>query len=274
MLFKNASGSAIAASGGSAIESAHFLTSVSANLFDGNDSTFWEGRGDTGGADVSGYGEFVGYQFAVTKAVRQMALQKTASMNGASPPAKGVIQYSSDGVAYRTVGYVIVPSLTNDVPTYLDFTNLIPTPGRTDYGSHRYWRMQVLTAVSQSWTALSAMLFKDETGSSISLSGVSNLESGHFSTFSSAALFDGSDSTFWESTNIGAGSWAGVDFGTGKKVMQIALQRHASMDGSSPPIRCRFEYSDDAIVWVPTVSVEVGSLTNDVPTYFDLSKGL
>ncbi len=284
MLFKDSGGSAIAASGGTAIEASHFSTQVPANLFDGVDATYWTGRGDDGSSFVSGYGDWAGYQFAVAKAVRQLAIQKNSTI-GSGYPAKGVIQYSSNGVAYRTVGYVIVPTLTDDVPNYFDFTNLIPTPGRTDYGAHRYWRMQVLAA-NQSpsggrWAALSAMLFKDETGSSISLSGVSGVESGHFSTFAASALFDGNNSTFWESNDAGGSNsgfnlYAGVDFGGGnaKKVMQVALQRTASMDGSNPPLRCRFEYSDDAIVWVPTVSVEVGSLTNDVPTYFDLSKGL
>ncbi len=141
---------------------------------------------------------------------------------------------------------------------------------RTNFGSHAYWRVYCLAS---SFVAFSAFLFKDETGSAIATTGGSALESGHFSTFSSANLFDSTDSTFWESLNT-RNEWAGYHFASPVKVMQIGLQKRASMDGSVPPNAVWFQYSDDGATWGQAGFAVLPTLTNDVPTYFDLAGSL
>lgn len=141
---------------------------------------------------------------------------------------------------------------------------------RTDYGSHAYWRVQ---AIYNTFAALSAVLFKDDGASLIATIGGTAIESGHSSTFSSANLFDGTDATFWESDGV-FNAWAGYHFATAKKVMQIALQRTASMDGSGPPTSVVFQYSDDGIVWGTAGWAHVGTLVNDTPKWFDLAAAL
>ena len=147
---------------------------------------------------------------------------------------------------------------------------------RTDFGSHVYWRVQCYIVTGTS-TALTAVLFRDGSGSSIAATGGSAIESGHQSTFDSSKLFDGTDATFWESTNTGsrANPWAGYQFGSGKTVMQMAVQKAASMDGSGPPSSVSFEYSDDGIVWAQAAYASLldPGLTNDVPSWFDFSMG-
>lgn len=143
---------------------------------------------------------------------------------------------------------------------------------RTDYGSHAYWRMQGYqdNGTSAGYIALSAMLFRDETGSSIAATGGTAIESGHSSTFVVANLFDGIDASFWESAGQ-ANSWAGYQFAAAKKVMQIALQITASMDSSGPPPFVSFEYSDDGVVWAQAGWAHTGTMTNDTPKWFDLA---
>lgn len=268
MAFRDDVGASVSTSGQTVIESNHFGSNDASMLFDGNDSTFWEVT--PAGTDTA----WAGIQFTFKQKIRQVMLQRTASMDLTSPPAEVVVQWSDDGLVWGTACWIIVGTLVNDTPTWFDFTNVFPTSPRTDFGSHAYWRMHDVAANGNVWTALSAMLFKDSGGSAIATTGGTALESGHFSTFDSSALFDSNDATFWESSNIGYNSWAGYHFSSGKTVMQIGLQRHASMDGSNPPDRCRFEFSDDGSTWGIAASVEVGSLTNDVPTYFDLTGGL
>ncbi len=263
LLFKDGTGAAITPSGGSAVESNHFGAFDSSKLFDSVDATFWEATG-------SNNGTWAGYNFSTAKEVRQIALQKTTSMDGSTAPTEVLVQYSENGVAYATVARIPSISLTNDVPTWYDFTSLAQTYPRTSFGSHAYWRMQGQTS-NGSWIALSAMLFKDETGSTIATTGGTALESGHTSTFSSANLFDSTDSTFWESDGVGANAWAGYHFTSAVKVMQIGLQKRSAMDGANPPIAVSFEFSDDGVVWGIGPFVIVGTLTNDVPTYFDFA---
>lgn len=151
---------------------------------------------------------------------------------------------------------------------------------RTNYGSHAYWRvLGGQTGMLDIWAAYSAMAFKDESGSPISASGGSIVESGHWSTFSASNLFDGSDTTFWESSNAGSDNnvpYCGYQFSSAQAVMQIGLQKHASMDGSFPATIGFFECSDDGVTWTTVCVANVADAltSNDTMVWFNFAGGL
>lgn len=272
MAFRDQNGDAIPASGGSAYESNHFGSAVAANMFDSNNATYWAGV--SGG--TSNWTGASGYLFPAPKDVRQVGLQRSSGLGGDGQTPEILIQFSQNGDVWRTVVRAATGSMTDHVMKWFDFTNIIPVYPRTDFGAHAYWRVRSWETLGGSpggsaWTAMSALLFKDGVGSSIATTGGTALESGHFSTFDSSKLFDGTDATFWESSGIGHLSWAGYQFATPQTVMQVGLQRTASMDGSSPPISAQIEYSDDGVCWAPCGIITDISLTNNVPTYFDLA---
>lgn len=269
--FKDDGGSVISTSGATAIESDHSGSQDASKLYDGIGSTYWKSTtGDEG---------WVGIQFATAQKVRQIGIQveTSANMGGTSQPKAAFLQCSDDGVAWQMVAHLEIPTLTVNTLTWFDFTGCLIAAGAADYGSHTYWRMlSWMSAASPAgWTALSALRFKDDTGSVIATTGGTALESGHFSTFASSALFDSSDPTFWESTQLYARNWAGYQFASAQKVMQFGLQRTASMDGSNPPETFLAEFSDNGTCWGVAALVEVTTaLTNDVTTWYNLAGAL
>lgn len=130
---------------------------------------------------------------------------------------------------------------------------------RTSFGSHAYWRVVgSQTGVVKNYAAYSAMAFRDPGGSSIAASGGTAIESAHFGSFPVSNLFDGTDATFWESTNSNGVSWAGYHFASAVEVMQIGLQRSAaSMDGSFPAVLAHFQYSDNGVMWFTVWTADV-----------------
>jgi hypothetical protein len=271
MAFKDDTGSPISTSGGTAIESGHASTFPVSNLFDGVDSTYWAGV-STGGINAI----WGGIQFTAPQKVRQIGLQNTAnqlSVGNTGTPRQAIIEWSDDGVTWAPLVWLELPTLTNDVMTWFDFTNLITAYPATDFGSHAYWRaLSLKTRGSLAWTAMSAMLFKDDAGSSIATTGGTPLKSAEFGAFTAANAFDSTDSTFWESSSDGTSSYLGYQFSSAKKVMQMGFQQHAStMDGSSVPLTALCQYSDDGVSWGTAAIVDLGTLTNDVPSYFNLA---
>jgi F5/8 type C domain len=270
MAFRDDSGASISATGGTAIESSHHSTNAAANLFDGSDPTFWE-------SETSSGMPWVGYHFASTPKVRQIGLQKTASMDSQSPPLLGLFQFSNDGLTWTTIAMASVAAAltSNDTMVWFDFT-VNPVITRTDFGAHAWWRVCGSEAgVSSTYCAFSAMAFKDGSGSTITVSGGTAIESGHFSTFGVANLFDGSNPTFWESDQSMV-PYAGYHFGSPVTVMQIGLQKAASMDGSTPSLLGIFQYSDDGLTWFDAAiaNVSVAMTANDTMYWFDFAGAL
>ena len=272
MAFKDKAGTAITTSGGTAIDSGHTSTFTSDMLFDGNDSTFWDSASDTSVL-------WAGYQFASVQAVMQVGLQKHATMNG-DVVAIGVwLEFSNDGIVWYPVG-TLSPSVglvSNDTMVYFaPPLNTSFDTGRTGFGSHSYWRvLGSEDGYRNTFAAYSAMAFKDGSGSTIAATGGTAIESAHFSTFAVANLFDGSDSTFWESGSSTV-PWCGYQFASPQAVMQIGLQKHATMDGSFPASLGTFQFSDDGITWVTAGVAEVRDriTVNDSMTYFNLTGSL
>jgi hypothetical protein len=273
MAFKDDAGSSVSTSGGTAIESGHTGSHAVSNLFDGVDSTYWAGSGINTQLSIWG-----GIQFASAQKVRQIGLQNTASMSVGSTgtPRQAIVECSDDGVTWNPMVWLQLPTLTNDVMHWFDFTNLVPAPGAADFGSHTWWRfLNFKTRGDLHYTAVSALLFKDDAGSSIATTGGTAFSSGVDGTGEEASMaFDGTDSTFWESQNTGTHEYLGYQFASAKKVMQFGFQRHASMDGSSEPFTALCQYSDDGESWGTAAVVDLGTLTNDVPSYFSLAGGL
>lgn len=139
---------------------------------------------------------------------------------------------------------------------------------RVDFGSHSYWRIQTLWHTFMSLTALA---FRDETGTLIPATGGTPIESSHFSTFDASFLFDGVDATFWESSNP-YGPWAGYHFASPVKVMQMGVQQAASMGGSQAPPSVWAQYSDDGVVWGDACVFNLQPLVNDVMRWFDFAE--
>lgn len=267
LAFRDASGTLIPTAGGTAIESGHATTHVAAFAFDGLDATVWEGNG----AD----NVWIGYQFATAKDVRQVGLQRAASMDGDNPPVEALVEYSDGGNTWTVAAWLITGTFVNDVMKWFDFTNIIQlTFPRMDFGAHAYWKMHDILPTNGVWTALSEILFKDDTGALVSRVGAVATESGHFGAFSAANLIDGNNATFWESSNIGNASWVAIQLAAPAKVMQIALQRAASMDGSDPPVSCRIDFSDDGVTWGVAAWLIVGAMVNDTPKWFNLAGAL
>lgn len=147
---------------------------------------------------------------------------------------------------------------------------------RSDFGAHVYWRVYgTENGIRTGFTAYSAMAFKDASGSAVAATGGSAIESDHHSTFAASALFDGTDATFWESANALI-SWAGYQFGSAVTVMQIGLQKHSSMDGSTPGTMVTFECSDDGVTWYPIVTADPLAIitSNDTMFYFNFAVAL
>lgn len=269
MAFRDTSGSSIPASGGTAIQSSS--TTGASALFDGTDATYWLS------SDLTAYVAWAGYQFASPVSVGQIGLQKTSGMTG-NPGLYSEFQYSSDGVTWFPIA-AAEPALaltSNDTMVWFDFTlNTYIT--RTSFGSHAYWRVcGSQEGLTQRYVAYSAMAFRDAGGSTITVSGGSVIESGHFSTFSASSLFDGTDATFWESTNSDGVSYAGYHFGSAVEVMQIGLQKTSLMDGSFPAALALFQYSDDGVNWVTAAVADVSAAltANDTMVWFNFAGGL
>jgi F5/8 type C domain len=146
---------------------------------------------------------------------------------------------------------------------------------RTDFGAHAWWRVFGSEAgFGANYVAYSAMAFKDETGSTITVSGGSTIESGHFGSFPVANLFDGTNSTFWESTNAVI-PYAGYHFGSAVKVMQIGLQKAGSMDGSTPAALAWLQFSDDGVTWCTVGQASPNALSAaDTMFWFNFAGGL
>ncbi len=276
MAFRDSSGNTIAASGGIAIESDHAGTTAAANLFDGNDSTIWKC------SDLTAYIPWAGYHFASPVAVSQIGLQKTSTMSGGlagAPATLAEVQFSTDGLTWFPLA-LIAPSLAltaNDTMVWFSFAANSYVP-RTSFGSHAYWRViGSESGLIQTFAAYTAMAFRDASGSTITVSGGSTIESGHTSTFAASNLFDGNDATFWESGSSLI-PYSGYHFGSAVEVMQIGLQKAAtaSMDNSSPAPLALFQFSDDGVTWI-TVAVADAAATmtaNNTMYWFDFAGGL
>ncbi len=149
---------------------------------------------------------------------------------------------------------------------------------RTSFGSHAYWRViGSQTGLLQNYAAYSAMAFRDPSGSSILATGGTPIESAHFGAFAVSNLFDGDNTSFWESTNSDGVSWAGYHFSTPVEVMQIGMQRHLSdMDGSFPARLGLFQFSDDGVVWitVATGDIRADLVSDDTMVWFNFASGL
>ncbi len=118
--FKDGSGSSIATTGGTAIESNHSSTFAAANAFDGSDTTFWE-SGDQGQYN------WVGYHFASAQTVMQVGFQRRAkaSQDNADSAFTVSVEWSDDGTTWVSVGYVM-PRLTADVMSWFDLSGALP----------------------------------------------------------------------------------------------------------------------------------------------------
>lgn len=145
----------------------------------------------------------------------------------------------------------------------------------TDYGAHAYWRI-LLTGGFGNDNGFTALAFKDGAGNVIATTGGSAVESDHFSTFTSANLFDSTNATFWEQDTTTIMGWAGYHFASAVTVMQVGLQKAASMDGSSVPPQVMVQYSDDGVAWkaVATLDARATLTANDTMFWFDLTPGV
>jgi hypothetical protein len=262
MLFRDSVGNTIATTGGTALESGHTGSNAAANLFDGVDSTEWQ-------SDAVSDAAYCGYVFTTPQIVGQVALQRKASMSG-TLPTNGRIEWSDDGITWVDVAWLEVGSLTNDTPKWFDLAPLVRS-GAT-FGAHAYWRLFDPRPVNGEVNSMSALLFKDASGSVLPTTGGSVV-----GTWGSLAnLFDGVDSTSSSTasfSNTAFGwQWAGYHFATPQTVMQMAVQRTATQPRGLPTLAV-FQFSDNGEVWGTTCWVNPdNNMTNDVPTWYDFSK--
>lgn len=274
MQFKDKAGSLISTSGGTALSSGDSGGNVASNLFDGVDATYWVSTATIPGTP------YAGIQFASAQAVMQVGLQKHASM-GANPAFTALVEFSNDGLVWYPVGTCNPTNalVSNDSMVWFSLPNTGYNTSRTDFGSHQYWRVVGSeNGLINIYAAYSAMAFRDGAGSSITVSGGSTIDNGHTSTFTAAMLFDGTDATFWEGLSSGVVPYCGYEFGSGKTVMQIGLQRHATMDSGDPARLAFFQFSDDGVAWftagVAEAFARLSTDGNDVMHWFDLAGAL
>lgn len=151
-----------------------------------------------------------------------------------------------------------------------------PTSSALSLGAHAYWRVLGSgignVPITKGFTAYSAMGFQDASGSTISASGGTAIESDHTSTFAAANAFDGTNSTFWESGST-IPAWVGYQFATAQAVARIGLQKASSMDNSNPANFGFFQWSDDGKTWFTAAVGHIATLiiANDTMVWFDLT---
>lgn len=269
MRFRDASGNEIAATGGTALESGHTGSNVIANLFDGNDATYWE-------SDAASRNTYCGYQFATPVTVMQIALQRHNGMSS-SPPVNVRFEFSDDGVVWKDAAYVEVGTFVTDTPKWFDMASVVVPAGATTFGSHAYWRVFNPRTVTDAVSSISAILFKDGSGSAIAATGGTAIGTGSDPTHAVANAFDGSDSTWWNSAALSstafAFQWIGYQFATPKTVMQMAVQRHTGMDGILPN-HVAFQFSDDGVMWGTACWANPNpSMASDTPAWFNFANG-
>jgi hypothetical protein len=246
--------------------------------FDGNNATWWNTEAIVNNAMLY---QWAAYQFATPKTIMQMAVQRTSGMSGPFPNTV-IFQFSDDGVCWGTACWGHPdPSSANDTPVWFNFANALPVNTGTDFGSHKHWLVQIAlggypSSLDVGWSAIAEIAFKDDAGAAISTAGATPHDWPYGGT--EANLYDSNTSTLWDAGNVDQTlGWTSLEFATAKKVMQIAVAKNSSMNGSSAgglPRELAFMWSDNGTEFVNVGFAFTAAAVNDVLLYFNLAGAL
>jgi hypothetical protein len=122
-------------------------------------------------------------------------------------------------------------------------------------GSHRYWRVNILTSGNGADTGMAECEFRSSAGGAdlTGNTGGSVIFSTQLNTgsFAAANAFDNNTSTNWCSSGMNAaGEWIGWDFGAGNayNIIEVAFSCRSDFVSDAPK-NFNIEYSDDGSTW-------------------------
>lgn len=270
--------------GGTAISGGDYSGYPAANAFDNIinvSSNYWQSSQIAANqANVS----YIGYDFGVAKAIRQMYVVQSSSTNNQMTNLK--VQYSSNGTSWNDATSVQIPTGTST------FTINIPA-----VGAYRYWRLLATANCTNgyAWIILDMNMCealqtyyiyvtraadgsvtygytrqKPKQGkpsqSVVTSQGTytgnlcgsgAPISSGDYnSAYLKANAFDGSYSTYWQSSQVGSGingiAYIGYDFGSAKNIRRIYFQQVNNVVTA-----LKVQYSSDRATWNDAVSTSV-----------------
>lgn len=233
LAFKDAGGSTIAATGGTASASSND-GNLPASAFDGNLASIWRA--------TSGANEWLSYHFtapvAVAKVVPYTPTSGTDFINRAPLDCK--LQYSSDGVTWSDS---------------FSFSNYLPVSGYGETypfvappsGYHRAWRLFCVNNNGDAVIRIEELEFRATAGGADQTSTVATDGRSTSSSGTSTAAFDGT-TTPW--TSVGnVNEWVAFIFAAAVKVEEIAVKSGSVSFATRSPKDMLLQYSDDGITW-------------------------
>lgn len=231
--FKDASGSTIPATGGTASASSND-GNAPASAFDGSLSSIWRA--------TSGANEWLRYQFAAPVAVAQIVLYTPTSgtdfINRAPKDCK--LQYSDDGSTWSDA---------------FSFTNYLPVSGYGETypfvappsGYHRAWRVFCVNNNGDAIIRIEELEFRATAGGADQTSTTATDGRAISSSGTASGAFDNTTSQWNSATNTN--EWVGFVFAAAVKNEEITVKSGSVSAATRSPKDMLFQYSDDGVTW-------------------------
>lgn len=129
--------------------------------------------------------------------------------------------------------------------------------------SYTYWRIFVLNSGTNT-TSVAELKFFDSLGSQIPTTAGTASASSVFSTFVAANAFDGSGSTFWDSSttpNLTAPTWLQYQFPSAVAVNTFSIQARNDSSFTQTPLWFALQASNDGSTWTTIGNYTASSWT-------------